>query len=599
MKKIFRMARAELNKIFMRPSMFVLTGVLIVALIFSFFFFKPTSNNTKFTYSLSNTTSIYTSLEKDYKGFENQLISAKTDIDEYLADTGNIYQTFSQDFHSLKQFFVGTQNSDGTTTPGEFPLTIYAIAESNGKLSGTDLNKCQRVFTTLRAKVNGLSDYMVENIKNKKVNFIITESFYEETYKTLIKFQDNIPSNTDLKEFSSKMVVERYNMLSQNFNLTEIDNKISKLETISIDNTKLTNLLNTYFYTNFSSTTTGAVTEYTHTGKLKEHYDNIINYYNLHTGTAEKEVIAEMNELVAKYYDYIQICKALISNEFELLRIGNKTDDQIATYVGFSGVSIYNLKKQITTSKYYFDNNTFGYEYLTAFNFNKNSGTETNAYDFAFYSMQILSMFITVFVIFFATSSLSGEQSSGTLKMIATRPYTRNKIFSGKFLACFNVALILLTVSLVSSLAIGFATYGFSFQKVLVVMNAETLFITNPVILLLIYLASILIDIVFYIALAIFISMIIKQSTVSTGVSSAIYLTSIVLLGSIKGSWIRFVPSLNLQLYKFFTISQSGMFSFSVVPNTSLLTCGIFTVAFIIIFDIFARFLFTHRSLDK
>ena len=213
--------------------------------------------------------------------------------------------------------------------------------------------------------------------------------------------------------------------------------------------------------------------------------------------------------------------------------------------------------------------------------------------------MQILSMFITVFVIFFATSSLSGEQSSGTLKMIATRPYTRNKIFSGKFLACFNVALILLTVSLVSSLAIGFATYGFSFQKVLVVMNAETLFITNPIILLFIYLASILIDIVFYIALAIFISMIIKQATVSTGLSSAIYLVSIVLLGSIKASWIRFVPSLNLQLYKFFTISQSGMFSFSVVPNTSLLTCGIFTVAFIIVFDLFARLLFTHRSLDK
>lgn len=599
MKKIFRMAKAELSKIFMRPSMFVLTGVLIIALVFSFFFFKPTSTSTKFTYSLSNTTSIYTTFEKDYKGFENQLISAKTDIDEYLADTGNIYQTFSADFHSLKQFFVGTQNADGTTTPGEFPATIYTIAESNGKLTGTDLSKCQRVFTTLRAKVNALSDYMVENIKNKKVNFIITESFYEETYKTLIKFQDNIPSNTDLKEYSSNMVVERYNMLSKNYDLTNIDNKISKLETITIDNTKLTELLDKYFYTNFSATVSGTATEYTHTGKLKEHYDNIINFYNLHTGTAQKDIITEMNELVAKYYDYIQICKALISNEFELLRIGNKTDDQIATYVGFSGVSIYNLKKQITTSKYFFDNNTFGYEYLTAFNFNKNSGTETNAYDFAFYAMQILSMFITVFVIFFATSSLSGEQSTGTLKMIATRPYTRNKIFSGKFLACFNVALILLIVSLVSSLAIGFATYGFSFQKVLVVMNAETLFITNPIILLFIYLASILIDIVFYIALAIFISMIIKQATVSTGLSSAIYLVSIVLLGSIKASWIRFVPSLNLQLYKFFTISQSGMFSFSVVPNTSLLTCGIFTVAFIIVFDLFARLLFTHRSLDK
>ncbi|MDY2695679.1 MAG: ABC transporter permease subunit [Eubacteriales bacterium] len=599
MKKIFRMANAELSKIFMRPSMFVLTGVLIIALIFSFFFFKPESSSTKFTYSLSNTTNIYTTFERDYNGFESQLISAKTDIDAYIKDTGNIYQNFTDNFHSLKQFFVGTQNADGTTTPGEFPATIYTIAESDGKLSAVDLSKCERIFTTLRAKTSAISDYMLNNIKNKQINFIITESFYNKIYKTLTGFYDNIPSNKDLSEFSSRMVVERYNMLKSNYDLVSLDNEISKLETITIDSDKLKDLLDKYFYINFSETKSGSSTTYTHIGKLETYYNNVIDFYNQHIDTAEKTIVAEMNEKVAEFYDYIQICKALISNEFELLRIGNKTDDQIATYIGFSGVSIYNLKKQITTSRYFFDNETFGYEYLTAFNFNKNSGTETNAYDFAFYSMQILSMFITVFVIFFATSSLSGEQSTGTLKMIATRPYTRNKIFSGKFLACFNVALILLTVSLVSSLAIGFASYGFSFQKVLVVMNAETLFITNPVILLLIYLASILVDIVFYIALAIFVSMVIKQATVATGLSSAIYLTSIVLLGSIKGSWIRFVPSLNLQLYKFFTISQSGMFSYSVVPNTSLFTCGIFTIAFIVVFDLFARFLFTHRSLDK
>lgn len=588
MKKIFRMANAELSKIFMRPSMFVLTGILVIALVFSFFFFSPENVNTKYTYSLTNTTSIFTTFEQEYKDFEYQLISEKKDIDTYLADTGNVYENFSSKFHSLKLYF-----------DGEFTTTVFSIAENDSYLSPSDYNKCKNAFETLSASTENIINYMVNNIKDKKINFIITESFYNEVYQTLVHFYDNLPSNSDLEGFSASMVIDRYNTLKNNYDLTSLDYQIGHLEKIHIDDNDLSDLIKNYYSSNIQESNSGLGVTYTHINKLKELYDNVINYYNENVDTTKEEIVAELNERVAKFYDYIQICKTLLSNNFELLRIGNKTDDQISTYIGFSNTSIYNLKKEITTSKYFYENNTFGYEYLTAFNFNKNSGTETNAYDFCFYSMQILSLFIIVFVIFFATSALCGEQSSGTLKMTATRPFTRNKIFSGKFLACFNVALILLSVSLVSSLAIGFAFYGFTFQKVLIVMNADTLFITNPIIVLLIYFASILVDVIFYIALAIFVSMIFKNTTISTGISNAIYLTSTVLLGTISNSWIRFIPSLNLQLYKFFTNSNSGMLSFSVVPNTSLLTCGIFAIVFTIVLDIFARLLFTHRSLDK
>ncbi|MBE7074489.1 MAG: hypothetical protein E7376_00695 [Clostridiales bacterium] len=588
MKKIFRMANAELSKIFMRPSMFVLTGVLIVALVLSFFFFNPSEKNTKFTYSLTNTSSIYTSFQNDYSTLEQELITAKTDIDEYMEDTGGIYEKFSGDFHSLKIYFYG-----------DFTTTVLSIAENENYLSSSDYEKCKIAFTALRAKIQNLMDYMLYNIKNKKINFILTNDLYNKTYTTLSDMFDNLPSDKDLLSFTASLVVDRYNLLKNTYDIEKLDIEISKLEIIEIDMTSLEELLNQYFYTNFDETTSGTVINYSHTGKLETLYNDVITYYNEHIDTTQDEFVYEMNERVAKFYDYIQICKALIANNFELLRIGDKTDDQIANYVGFSGVSIYNLKKQITTSKYFYDNNTFGYEYLTAFNYNINSGTQTNAYDFAFYAMQILSAFIIVFVIFFATSMLSGEQSSGTLKMTATRPFTRNKIYSGKFLACFNVALILLGVSLLASLAIGFATFGFSFQNVLVVVNAESLFITNPVILMLIYFGSILIDVIFYIALAILISMLIKQATVSTGITSAIFIVSQILFGTVTASWTRFVPTLNLGLYKFFTISNTGMFSFSVVPNTSLITCGIFAILFTLAFDLFARLLFTHRNLDK
>ena len=279
--------------------------------------------------------------------------------------------------------------------------------------------------------------------------------------------------------------------------------------------------------------------------------------------------------------------------------IGNKTDDEIITYNGFSGVSIYNLKREITVSDYFYKNNTFGYEYLNAFNFNQNSGINTNAYDFAFYAMQILSSLIIIFVIFFASSSIVGEQNAGTLKMTATRPYTRNKIYSGKFLATFNVALILLIISLVASLVVGAATFGFTTQNVLVVMNASEVFILNPAVLMLIYVVSILIDIIFYIALAILISMLIKQTTINTALTSGIFIASTVITGTATASWIRFVPTTHLGLFKYFTTSNTSMFSFSVVPGINFITSLLIIVICIFAFDLIGRLLFTHKSIDK
>ena len=59
MKKIFRLAIAEFNKIFYRPSIFILTALLIAALVASGFMFKPTTNTTKLNYASNNVEGIY------------------------------------------------------------------------------------------------------------------------------------------------------------------------------------------------------------------------------------------------------------------------------------------------------------------------------------------------------------------------------------------------------------------------------------------------------------------------------------------------------------------------------------------------------------
>ena len=80
MKKIFKMANAELSKIFMRPSMFILATVLIIALVLSYSFFKPTQNTQN--YHSDQISSYYINLDyiQKYEQWKDELVKTKTDI---------------------------------------------------------------------------------------------------------------------------------------------------------------------------------------------------------------------------------------------------------------------------------------------------------------------------------------------------------------------------------------------------------------------------------------------------------------------------------------------------------------------------------------
>lgn len=587
MKKIFRLANAELNKIFLRPSMFILATVLVISLVASFFCFSPTTSNEKFGYELNTTSAIYLKFEEEYQEIENELILAKEDALAYSLDT-------TDHLGDLKNYSLETVRSFNKlfTTVLEFSkTTIYP--------STTDLTEIITRFDNFKTSISDIKDYMLSSIKNQSVNFYITVADFNSLYNTYKNIEQTIPSKSQLEESTYADIIDRLNIIKNSFSVSNLDKKINSLEKININKEELSALLNTYYYPNIKETAGDITVTYEHIGKLKELYDAVYNFYAENPNSGDEEAKKQLNEHIAQFYDYIQINKALIANNFELLRIGSKTDDEIINYNGFSGISIYNLKQEITLGNYYLDNNTFGYEYLKAFNFNITSGLEPSAYDFAFYAMQILSSLIIIFVIFFASSGLSGEQNAGTLKMTAIRPYSRNKIYTGKFIACFNVALILLLVSVAASFAVGVASFGLGSGNALIVINASQAISISPIVLMLIYIATILIDVIFYVYLAILISMLIKSTTINTAITSGIFMASAVISGTVTASWIRFIPSMHLGLFKYFTNSTTAMFSFSVVPNVNLITSLLVIIISIFAFDLIGRMLFSHKSIDK
>lgn len=70
------------------------------------------------------------------------------------------------------------------------------------------------------------------------------------------------------------------------------------------------------------------------------------------------------------------------------------------------------------------------------------------------------TMFITLFTIIVAASIVSIEFSTGTIKMLLTRPVSRAKILTSKLITVFLFGFFLIAINLVVSSIIGFIFYG-------------------------------------------------------------------------------------------------------------------------------------------
>ena len=343
MRKIFRLARAELNKIFIRPSMFVLATTLFIALVLSFFIFTPKTTQTKFEYNLNTTSAIYLRFEEEYIELETTLINAKKKIDEYLSSNNDALSSLNELSENVKTKF------------NLLRIAIQELPKNSLYPSLTELNAIKGKFNDFKSFVKDLKDFLFYQVNDKSVNFFITNKDFDELYNKIKNIYETIPSDSQLDQYTTLAIIDRFNLINDSYSLDKITYKLSSsnLEKIIVDETQLNELLNKYYNSNIIESFDNSIS-YTHTGKLKDLYDNVVNFYNNNPSSSDQEVMTEMNNEISKFYDYIQICSKLIANNFELLRIGNKSDDEIINYNGFSGISIYNLKREITISEYFY-----------------------------------------------------------------------------------------------------------------------------------------------------------------------------------------------------------------------------------------------------
>jgi ABC-2 type transport system permease protein len=231
---------------------------------------------------------------------------------------------------------------------------------------------------------------------------------------------------------------------------------------------------------------------------------------------------------------------------------------------------MYEQNETLSKNVYLFQNNKFSYEYANPFSVANPSNTSVNAFDFAYYTLELFSFIIIIYVIVLGAGMIAGEEANGTMKLLAMRPYKRYKIFLGKVFAALKVGLIFIVIGAIASFITGAYLYGTVSLPILSVFNMEYVIISSPYLMFGVYLFTLFIEILFYTIIAVSISSIFKSYTGAVTISILIYFLSMILSFVAGASFLKFVPLTHTNLFKYFGAAFSG--NTSVAGLNSLLT---------------------------
>lgn len=265
--------------------------------------------------------------------------------------------------------------------------------------------------------------------------------------------------------------------------------------------------------------------------------------------------ISVANTYVSQYKHYNLISYNIISNSIRLIATEGLSNNQVANLYGydFSTFSRYSVNETLLKNQYLFDTETFAFDYSDVFSFNQNSASqETTIFDFMFFALRISALFIIVFAIIMAASLIASEFDSGTIKLLAIRPFRRGKIIMGKFLATMFFVICFVLFSTVVSLVAGLAMFDWNFQSVLAIFNSSIAFSISPVLLMLINVFCVIIEVVFFTMIAIAMSTITRSFAGTISTTLVLYLLSLGLNMLFSNNlWYAYSPFMNTDFFRF------------------------------------------------
>ena len=174
-------------------------------------------------------------------------------------------------------------------------------------------------------------------------------------------------------------------------------------------------------------------------------------------------------------------------------------------------------------------------------------------YDFMYFTLELCTIIIIVFAMMLICNLITGETESGTIKLLLVRPYKRSKIITAKLLATIFFVITFMCFTTIVSFIGGYFLFGSTSTPVLAVLNSNVVFKISPFALMLLNIISLTFDVIFFVFLALMISILCKNYAGSISCSLVILIVNYALNILFGGAfWYTLLPGMNLHMFKYF-----------------------------------------------
>ena len=579
MLKIPRLIRGELNKILMRPILYVITGILVIALIFAITIFSPAPRSS-YDNTFYNECETLEEVNQQFNSTnQTQTKSKKVALTNVNLAISNIsyYSNVSSNTVTteLKEDFTYIQNIIDEYEMGcriNLPVTeLEPIRQTIVK----NLTELQNNYNNYVNKTN--SPLLVKKVNHEQLDALFTRTI------NMFSLSGQNVDFTDIDTHKNIIL-----MVTESDNLNTIQYFLDELIDIHISEETLTNLNE---YVSMASN---------YMNEIEADFNNIIN-------SNDNENINNAINLAKRYYLVSENVLNLVNNTFKYEPISTMMDSSIHQYLNYNNTYSYQIKEEITKQTYLVTNNAVATDFADVFSPGQSSNATTNAFDFVYFGLEIFGFVILIFCVVIGAGMVAGEQSNGTLKLLTIRPYSRNKILTSKILSTLIFGVILTLFSALVLFIIGVSIYGANLNPILGVFNASTAYVMSPIVLILIYILLLLFKILIYTLFAVLISVIFRSNAAAIGVSMAIYFMSTLFSVLFSSSyWFAFWPFTNLDLFKYMGGSfltntannpLSIAFSSPMLYNSSFLISIIIALSIGVLFSFISYLIFNKREI--
>ncbi len=531
----FRLIRGELQKILLRPLMYIITIVLVLGLIGSVILFNNTITDRQDSgYTISGNTKA-----EVYTNYLSNSTMSRSLADQKINKANAKVQTYA----TLNSVPSDTTTAKLKTTITSFngELLIYKNNIQSTSPTETDLSVLNQNRANLTTYNNQLKSIITTAVDNTVRSITIQKHDYD-LYLGLISATYNyLNSAIDTNDLEDHQLLAQKLSTAVGYSEVAGVSYYDKLQTLT--NNAITDvIIDASIITDLNTKYTTATTYMTN---LNDQMTTTLN--------DDKVSLTEYKNIALAYFYTSAQYDTLVEMSIAYYPVANFGDRTISNLIGYKNANSYEMQQTITRNAFLIDNNLSDNTAAYSFSAGQSYSNTASALDLVYFGLEICGFLIIVLCIVLVAGMVAGENARGTLRMQCLRPYSRRQILSSKIWATLILGFILLLFSAIVLFFAGWIMFGLDFTPILAVFNAQSAFMVSPIALIFIYLGLFMFKIVFYVMLATMIATLCKNEIVAILIPALLYVANAVLAFIFATTyWYGYVPFACVDLFKFF-----------------------------------------------